>query len=105
MSGVAGKYENQSQHLFVSSEAAYESIGNQNHFRVSLNSMPFKNEDNTILRMCLKQLPDMIIEITCTATSFVWGEPVNFACLNIPTNAVYTLDDGTSSAGTVVTSE
>tara|TARA_R110000851_G_scaffold150975_1_gene292039 strand:- start:882 stop:2177 length:1296 start_codon:yes stop_codon:yes gene_type:complete len=55
MSGVAGKYENQSQLLFVSSESGYETIGNQNHFRVNLNSMPFKNEDNTILRMSLKQ--------------------------------------------------
>ena len=55
MSGVAGKYENQSQLLFVSSESGFETIGNQNHFRVNLNSMPFKNEDNTILRMSLKQ--------------------------------------------------
>ena len=55
MAGVAGKYENQSQLLFVSSESGYETIGNQNHFRVNLNSMPFKNEDNTILRMSLKQ--------------------------------------------------
>ena len=55
MAGVAGKFENQSQMLFVSSEGGYETIGNQNHFRVNLNSMPFKNEDNTILRMPLKQ--------------------------------------------------
>ena len=32
MSGVAGKYENQSQLLFVSSESGFETIGNQNHF-------------------------------------------------------------------------
>ena len=55
MTGVASRYENQSQMLFVSSESGYETIGNQNHFRVNLNSMPFKNEDNTILRMSLKQ--------------------------------------------------
>ena len=55
MAGVAGMYENQSQLLFVSSEASYGTIGNQNHFRVNLNSMPFKHEDNTILRMPLKQ--------------------------------------------------
>ena len=55
MTGIAGKYENKSQLLFVSSECGFETIGNQNHFRVNLNSMPFKNEDNTILRMPLKQ--------------------------------------------------
>ena len=51
----AQKYENQTQHLFASSEGGFETIGDQNHFRINLNSMPFRNADNTILRMSLKQ--------------------------------------------------
>ena len=39
------------------------------------------------------------IQITCSATSFAWGEPLNFQCLNIPTSTVYNLDNGSGAIG------
>ncbi len=65
---IAQKYENQTQHLFVSSEGGFDTIGTQNHFRINLNSMPFKNEDNTILRMSLKQfnMPKNFLNVNST---------------------------------------
>jgi hypothetical protein len=80
---MAQKYENQTQHLFVSSEGGFDTIGTQNHFRINLNSMPFKNEDNTILRMSLKQ----------------FNMPKNFLNVNSSNNKVrvflkgFTIDD------------
>ncbi len=83
---ISQKYENQTQHLFVSSEAGFETIGTQNHFRINLNSMPFKNEDNTLLRMSLKQ----------------FNMPKNFLNVNSSNNKVRMFLKGFTVGGTVV---
>lgn len=48
------KYENQSQQLYINTESGFGSIGDQiNRWKVDLNTSPFQNEDNTILRLNL----------------------------------------------------
>ncbi len=49
------KYENESQLLFISSEANFESLGNQAHFKVDLNDQPFSNNDGSLLKMSVKE--------------------------------------------------
>ena len=52
------KYENDSQLLFVTSEANFSnnSIGNQNHFKVNLADSPLKNNDSSIIKLSVKEL-------------------------------------------------
>jgi len=53
---MSNKYENQSQQLYINSEGGFGSIGDQiNRFKVDLNTSPFSNADDTILRCSLTQ--------------------------------------------------
>ena len=53
---MTSKYENQSQQLYINSEGGFGSIGDQiNKFKVDLNTSPFSNADDTILRCSLTQ--------------------------------------------------
>ena len=53
---MTSKYENQSQQLYINSEGGFGSIGDQiNRFKVDLNTSPFSNADDTILRCSLTQ--------------------------------------------------
>lgn len=49
------KYETESQLLFISSEANFESLGSQAHFKVDLNDQPFNNNDGSLLKMSVKE--------------------------------------------------
>jgi len=56
MSVVNTKYENQSQQLYINSEGGFGGLGDQlNRFRVDLNTAPFSNTDDTILRASVTQ--------------------------------------------------
>lgn len=52
------KYENDSQLLFVTSEANFSNngIGNQNHFKVNLADSPLKNNDSSLIKLSVKEL-------------------------------------------------
>ena len=48
------KYENQSQQLYMNTESGFGGIGDQiNRWKDDLNTSPFQNEDNMILRLNL----------------------------------------------------
>ena len=56
MSVVNAKYENQSQQLYINSEGGFGGLGDQlDRFRVDLNTSPFSNTDDTILRASVTQ--------------------------------------------------
>ena len=52
------KYENDSQLLFLTSEANFSNngIGNQNHFKVNLADSPLKNNDSSLIKLSVKEL-------------------------------------------------
>lgn len=53
---MASKYENSSQQLYINTESGFGSIGDQvNRWKVDLNTSPFENNDNTILRASVSQ--------------------------------------------------
>ena len=50
------KYENQSQYLYVNTEAGFGGLGDQlDKWRIDLNTSPFSNTDDTILRASVTQ--------------------------------------------------
>ena len=53
---MASKYENSSQQLYINTENGFGSIGDQvDRWKVDLNTSPFENNDNTILRASVTQ--------------------------------------------------
>ena len=53
---MASKYENSSQQLYINTESGFGSIGDQvDRWKVDLNTSPFENNDNTILRASVTQ--------------------------------------------------
>ena len=72
------KYENQSQQLYINSEGGFGSIGDQiNRWKVNLNTSPFSNQDDTILRASLTQfsMPKNFYDINenNNAIRMIWG--------------------------------
>ena len=78
------KYENQSQQLYINSEGGFGGLGDQlDKFRVDLNTSPFSNTDDTILRASVTQF-NMV---------------KNFYNVNASNNAVRVTWEGYTSAG------
>ena len=87
MSVVNTKYENQSQQLYINSEGGFGGLGDQiNRFRVDLNTSPFSNTDDTILRASVTQF-NMV---------------KNFYNVNPSNNAVRVKWNGFTSNGTTI---
>ena len=90
MSVVNTKYENQSQQLYINSEGGFGGLGDQlNRFRVDLNTAPFSNTDDTILRASVTQF-HMV---------------KNFYNVNEHNNAVRLTWEGYTSPGTIVVND
>ena len=90
MSVVNAKYENQSQQLYINSEGGFGGLGDQlNRFRVDLNTAPFSNTDDTILRASVTQF-HMV---------------KNFYNVNEHNNAVRLTWQGYTSPGTIVVND
>ena len=90
MSVVNTKYENQSQQLYINSEGGFGGLGDQlNRFRVDLNTAPFSNSDDTILRASVTQF-HMV---------------KNFYNVNEHNNAVRLVWEGYTSPGTIVVND
>ena len=90
MSVVNAKYENQSQQLYINSEGGFGGLGDQlNRFRVDLNTAPFSNTDDTILRASVTQF-HMV---------------KNFYNVNEHNNAVRLTWEGYTSPGTIVVND
>lgn len=86
---VNAKYENQSQQLYINSEGGFGGLGDQlNCFRVDLNTAPFSNTDDTILR--------------ASVTQFHMAN--NSYNANEHNNAVRSTWEGYTSPGTIVVS-
>lgn len=81
------KYENQSQQLYINSEGGFGGLGDQlNKFRVDLNTSPFSNTDDTILRASVTQF-NMV---------------KNFYNVNASNNAIRISWQGYTSPGSIV---
>lgn len=90
MSVVNTKYENQSQQLYINSEGGFGGLGDQlNRFRVDLNTAPFSNTDDTILRASVTQF-HMV---------------KNFYNVNEHNNAVRITWEGYTSPGSIVVND
>ena len=90
MSVVNTKYENQSQQLYINSEGGFGGLGDQlNRFRVDLNTAPFSNTDDTILRASVTQF-HMV---------------KNFYNVNEHNNAVRLTWEGYTSPGSIVVND
>ena len=90
MSVVNLKYENQSQQLYINSEGGFGGLGDQlNRFRVDLNTAPFSNTDDTILRASVTQF-HMV---------------KNFYNVNESNNAVRISWQGYTSPGSIVVND
>ena len=90
MSVVNTKYENQSQQLYINSEGGFGGLGDQlNKFRVDLNTSPFSNTDDTILRASVTQF-HMV---------------KNFYNVNEHNNAVRLTWEGYTSPGSIVVND
>ena len=84
------KYENQSQQLYINSEGGFGGLGDQlDKFRVDLNTSPFSNTDDTILRASVTQF-NMV---------------KNFYNVNASNNAIRVSWEAYTSPGSIVVND